>query len=123
MNVVDDVEDILRLFKETGRQFGAGNFEAALDFYAQDAVLMLPGAPAIHGNEAIRAELERTFAAARVTVALEVTDIRVSRERDMAYAFGTATSNPGDIRTKWLAVLAPRSGRWRVVADMFNSAR
>jgi uncharacterized protein (TIGR02246 family) len=122
MKVVDDVEDILRLFIDTERQFAAGNFDAALDFYAKDAVLMLPGAPAIHGHEAIRAELERTFAAANVRVTLDVADIRVSRERDLAYAYGTALSTPGDLRTKWLAVLAPRSGQWRVVADMFNSA-
>ena len=83
---------------------------------------MLPGAPAIHGHEAIRAELERTFAAANVRVTLSITDIRISNGRDMAYAYGTAISTPGDLGTKWLAVLAPRSGQWRVVADMFNSA-
>ncbi len=122
MKAIDDVEEILRLFQDTGRKFAAGDFAAALDFYAKDAVLMLPGAPAIHGHEAIRAELERAFAAANVRVTLSIADIRISKGRDMAYAYGTAISSPGDLRTKWLAVLAPQSGQWRVVADMFNSS-
>src|SRR5688572_5018939 len=108
MTVVDDVEEILQLFKKTEQQLGAGNFDAAKSFYAKDAVLMVPGVGALHGNEAIRAELERVYASAKVRVSLDISDIRVSPERAMAYAYGTATSSPGNVRTQWLAVLSPQ---------------
>src|SRR6185436_9212593 len=83
---VDEAE-IRRLLHDTGQQFAAGNFDAARRFYAKDAVLMMPGAPPVRGNEAIQTMLEHAFGETRVKVTLEITDVRISVERDMAYVY------------------------------------
>lgn len=126
-----DEAAIRRLLQETDEQFGAGNFEAALRLYAPDAVLMAPGQPAVRGNQAIRAELERAFGATKLHVLLTVSEVHLSSASDMAYVFGTAelvaadaAAVPTDTQpTQWLAVFVKQpDGAWRVVADMFNSA-
>jgi uncharacterized protein (TIGR02246 family) len=126
----DDEQAIRDLLKETEQQFGAGNFSAARNFYAEDAVLMMPGAPAVHGVDAIQAELERALGQGGVRVTLDVDEVRVASGRDMAYVYGTARAVPTDpaaapapdLGTKWLTVFGRSDdGAWRVVADMFNS--
>jgi uncharacterized protein (TIGR02246 family) len=123
-----DEQEIRRLLHDTEKQFAAGNFDAALRFYSTDAVLMMPGKPPVRGNLAIRNNLARAFAEAKFSVVLEVAEVRVSRERDMAYVYGTAkavaVALPSEASTtNWLAVFVRQTdGSFRVVADMFNAA-
>jgi len=119
--LLPDEEAIRRLMHDTEQQFSAGNFDAARRFYAQDAVLMMPGAPPVRGNAAIQAVLEKVFGAASVKVTLEITAVNFSSGRDMAYVYGTGTADTH--KTNWLAVFGRQpDGSWRVVADIFNSA-
>lgn len=126
-----DEAAVRRLLREIDEHFGAGDFEAALRFYAPDAMLFAPGQPVVRGNEAIRAELERVFGPSKMRAVLTVLEVQLSQANDMAYVHGTAklvAAGPVEVpsgmgETKWLAVLVKQpDGTWRIAADIFNAA-
>lgn len=117
----DEDQDAIRaLFAALGDAIDAGDFDAAAASFADDAVLMLPGQPAIMGRPAIRAALMQGFGAGAPKTVVTVSKLEVAVSRDVAYARGTGITHLAPpVHSKWLAVLR-RNGRWRIVADIFN---
>ena len=101
------------------------DFDAVAALYAEDAVLLPPQEPAVHGRAAIRTW---TAAVPRVTrVVLEVDD--VDGRGDVAYMRGTfaMTLEPEgapalSVVGKYVEILKKQAdGSWRFAVDIFNS--
>jgi len=113
---------------ELAGAFARRDAGAALRCYAADAVLMLPGQPALTGREAIGKALERALADLHVSMEVHTTRIEIANSAELAYAFGTGlttvavTAGEGATRSssKWLAVFRKRDGVWEIVADAYN---
>jgi uncharacterized protein (TIGR02246 family) len=113
---------------ELARAFARRDPGAALRCYAADAVLMLPGQPALTGREAIGKALQRAFADPRITIEARTTRIEIANSAELAYAFGTGlttlagAAGEGATRSssKWLAVFRKSDGVWEIVADAYN---
>lgn len=119
------IQQSARAFAEAAR---AGDFDRLASMYAEDAVLMPPGAPTVHGRPAIREFLSSMPAFER----FELNPEDIEGRGDLAYVRGnflmTVLAVPGDTasavteRGKFLEVRERQSdGSWLLVVDIWNS--
>ena len=102
------------------------DFDALAAFYTEDAVLMPPHHPAVHGRAAIKAWM----AGFPHVTDFKLTIDRVDGRADLAYSRGAYTMTfrpegapaPINDRGKFIEVLRRQSnGDWLLEADTFNS--
>jgi ketosteroid isomerase-like protein len=125
--VSEDIRRIKSFDDFYARKFAEGDLRGLVEgFYAEEATLMSPGAPAAQGHDAIAGMLGALAAAGGKDLLLRTETVDVSG--DMAYSTGTysltiAPANAEEIRDegKFLVVFRRRDGDWRAVADMFNT--
>lgn len=98
-------------------------------FYAADAVLMPPNAPAVKGRAGIQAFLQGLMDAGVANFTLKTS--RIESAGDLAYGRGAYRfsmpgadgSMGGDAGKSIVIYRRQRDGSWKAVADMFNSDR
>ena len=107
--------------------YNAGDADGVAALYAEDGVVMAPGAPAVVGRAAIRdfiaSDIENSKAAGLAFKGDEVTDGAV--EGDMAWikgSFSLSDSSGTTVDTgKYLTVYRRTNGQWQIIRDMWNS--
>lgn len=108
-------------------QFNAGNADAVANLYAEDGVVLAPGAPAVVGRDAIRefikSDIEKTKAAGLTFKLGDVTGVGVSG--DLGWLTGTfsvtdASENAVDVG-KFVSVYRRTNGKWALIRDTWNS--
>jgi uncharacterized protein (TIGR02246 family) len=111
---------------ETAALTNDGAALAAL--YAEDAVVLPPGAPLMSGRAAIESGFAAMVALTPFTAIEIVTDgVDVSASGDLAYGYGTFTSTntvggqPFEDTGKWTSIHENRDGQWVTVLDIWNS--
>jgi uncharacterized protein (TIGR02246 family) len=109
------------------KAYAAGDVAGVAGLYADDAVFMPPGMPAVHGGAAIREYWSKDIpasAAAGVTIAF-VADTDVGVVGDLGWESGslTVTDKSGAVveHAKYLTVFRKTDSRWLMVRDIFNS--
>ncbi|HJQ39189.1 MAG TPA: DUF4440 domain-containing protein [Thermoanaerobaculia bacterium] len=99
----------------------AGNVEGFMAFYADDAVLMPPNAPAFNGAENVRKFWGGLLAAGTTDVNLTTDNVLVSG--DLAVERGHyELTKPFPDSGKYIVVWRKRGGKWQIVDDIFNSS-
>ena len=106
--------------------YNAGNADAVAALYADDALLMAPGARAVSGRSAIRefiaADIENTKAAGIVFEADPVTEGEASG--DTAWISGSWSVLDADGATvttgKYASIYKRGDGEWLIVRDIWN---
>ncbi len=106
----------------------AGDLEATLAFWTEDARVISPGQPPYVGHDAIRGMLNEAFATPGFSVTWHTTDVVVAPSGEVAYSFGTnafTVPNPdGGLDTlRGQAVVVWRKaadGRWRSAVDIWS---
>ena len=114
----------------TQLQFAAAflrrDFDALAALYTDDAVVMPPNEPAVHGRTAVKAWM----AAFPVVTDFTLSTSRIEGRADLAYVRGTYTmtlrpeggQTPVMVRGKYLEIRRRQSnGEWLLEADMFSS--
>ena len=106
--------------------YNAGDAGAVADLYWPDASLMAPGAPALVGNDAIRAQIAADIEGAKaagLSASNEHGPVTVAG--NIAWQEGTYRVTDGSGATvdagKYLSVLEKRDGSWRLLRDIYNS--
>jgi ketosteroid isomerase-like protein len=106
----------------------AQDTEAALAFWAEDAILQGAGSPQIQGHEAIRALYKSFFGSGRLKQFQGITShVEVSQAGDFAYEYGVnrfVFAGPnGDLLDvgKYLVIWKKIHGEWYAVALSFTS--
>ncbi len=98
------------------------NVEALVDgFYASDAQLLPPNAPAVAGQEDIRG-FWRVVADQIENITL--TSVKIDSSDELAYEIGRYTMRVGGAadRGKYVVIFRRQAdGGWKAVADMFSS--
>jgi len=104
----------------------AGNAAALAAFYADDAVLMPPNAPAFRGPEAIRQFWGGFLATGQI--GLDLTVDKVTQSGDLATEIGryeiTITPKgaaPIHDKGKYIVAWRRTGGTWKIFGDIFNS--
>lgn len=108
---------------------GSKQLEQVLSYYADDASSLWPNAPLATGKEAIRKAWAQLFDMPGLAMSWQTLRVEVSREGDLAYAQGTydlavndAKGNAVKDHGKFMDVFKKQAdGKWKAVADMFNS--
>ncbi len=113
--------------QEWFKAYAAGNIDALVALYADDAVVSNPGVPSSRGHDAIRVALQKDMADSRTQGAnlnpKATTEVGVSE--DMAWEWGSfaVTDKSGATvdNGKYLSVFVKRDGGWVILRDMWNS--
>ena len=122
-----DVEAIIDLDKKWVTAIATKDVDWIADLYAPAGRLMPPGAPASQGRAAIADAWTAMVETPGFSLTFEPAEVHVAGTGDLAYDLGTwkSASGPADARAedhgKYVVVWAKMQGRWRVVADIFNS--
>jgi ketosteroid isomerase-like protein len=105
----------------------AGNVDSLMSFYADDATVMAPNAPAAHGTAAIRAAFNGMMAMGKPT-AFTLTSDEVSANGPMAIERGHYSwtmmgpdNKPMTDNGKYLVHWHRIGGKWKIVQDMWSS--
>ncbi|MGP0075935.1 MAG: YybH family protein [Bryobacteraceae bacterium] len=118
--------------RETDAQWAktalANDLDGAVSYYTDDASMLPPNAPIATGKQAIRA-VWATMLSPDAAVSRQVTKADVARSGELAYVMGvyqiTAKNPQGkalEDRGKLVEVWKKQAdGKWKTVADIFNS--
>jgi len=107
----------------------AKDVEKFLSFYADDATVYPPVAPAMSGADARRKFWSEAFSLPEIQVKIATTKIEAARSGDMAYETGTFEESfkdpkgkPVSISGKYVVVWKKQAnGQWKAFADIFNT--
>jgi len=121
---------LMQLSRDWSDLIAAGDFEAALGVWAEDAVVLPPDMPAFEGKQAIRAFVEGAARIPGFGISWEPISVHVSSSGDMAYmiersvstandSLGNTVTTHGKVVTVWRK---DAGGSWKNVADIWNEA-
>jgi len=103
--------------------FGAKDIDALTAFYAEDAVLLPPDAPAIFGRDAISATMQEMFAAG---LGIELEDLEIKVAGNLGYKAGRYRTRGEDgsliDRGKYIEIWSKIDGNWVLHRDIWNSS-
>ena len=121
--VAVDKSDVAARAATWEKEYNAGNLAAVAALYATDGCRMPPNQEAVHGREAILAQLKAGKDRGLAKVKIVVTSAESSG--DMGYGTGTyevmgADSSHVD-HGKWMLVSKKVNGTWKTQCDIFNS--
>ena len=125
----DARSEILRLDAEWSRAAQRRDVDKVLYYWADDAVVLPPGSPAVVGKTAIRDFVVKSFQAPGFSISWKTTDVAVSEAGDLAYATGTnrvtfrgADGREVSVNGKAVTVWRRDGARWKCVVDVWNDA-
>ena len=105
------------------KEYNAGNLAAVQALYAGDGCRMPPNEEAVHGSEAILAQLKAGKDRGLAKVKIAVTTAESSG--DLGYGTGTYVITGADgshiDHGKWMLVSKKSNGVWKTQCDIFNS--
>jgi ketosteroid isomerase-like protein len=115
--------------QEWARVFGAKDLKRAVDFCADNASILGPGAPIVTGKQAIGHLFSEFFALPNFKISWHATKVEVARSGELGYSVGAyemSFKDPsGQIvneRGKYVTVWKRQANRhWKVIYDIFNS--
>jgi ketosteroid isomerase-like protein len=121
--VAADKSDIMALAAVWEKEYNANNLAAIQAMYAADGCRMPPNQEAVHGSEAILAQLKAGKDRGLAKVKLTVTTAESSG--DLSYGTGTYVITGADgshlDHGKWMLVRKKSGGTWKTQCDIFNS--
>jgi uncharacterized protein (TIGR02246 family) len=123
-----DEATIKDLDAQWSKTAGARDLDGTVSYYTDDASMLPPNAPIANGKAAIRTSWS-AFLVPGTAVSWEANKVEVSRSSDLAYTMGDYQSTMKDSKGKLVmdrgkyveAWKKQADGKWKVVADIFNS--
>jgi uncharacterized protein (TIGR02246 family) len=125
-----DVKAIKNIEIQWNQDYAAKDADKITAHYATDAVLMVPGMPAISGKDAIRASMQQMVADPALSLTFQATKVDVAKSGDLAYTQGSYSITVTDAATKkvtsghgsYVTVYRKLAdGTWRAVSDIATS--
>jgi uncharacterized protein (TIGR02246 family) len=125
-----DVRAIQNDDLQWNRDFAAQDADKLASHYADDAVLMVPGMPAVSGKDAIHTALKQMASDPALSLKFQASRVDVAKSGDLAYTQGSYTMTVTDPQTKQIIndhgsyVTTYRKqpdGTWKAVADIATS--
>src|ERR1051326_2005986 len=106
----------------------AGDLNAIVSFYSDDATLLSPNAPVVKGKDAIRKEWDGIMKGFGNTLHWQPTKAEAAKSGEIGYTIGTyegtftpPNGKPVHDKGKYLEVWKKQAdGKWKCVADMYS---
>ena len=129
VDVGAEVSELMRISREWSEVAAEGDIEATLAYWADDAVMMVPGLPPLRGKAAIREYVEAGAQVPGFSIRWEPLEAHVSASGDMGYVIErnqfTMQDSTGAVVTesnKTVTVWRRQAdGTWKNVIDMWNA--
>ncbi len=123
-----DESTIRDLDAQWSKTAAAKDLDGTISYYSDDATVLPPNAPLATGTQAIRA-VWAPMVTPDTSLSWQASKVEVARSGDLAYIVGTyqlsakdAQGNPVPDHGKFVEVWKKQAdGKWKVVADIFNS--
>ncbi len=123
-----EAEKLMQLSRAWSDAAVAGDLEALLSYWADDAVMMAPGQPAIRGKAAIRDFVMASGQSPGFQISWEPLEAHVAASGDLAYLIERnristldASGSPMTAHNKVVTVWERQpDGSWKNVVDMWN---
>ncbi len=121
-------EALMQISRDLSDLVATGDLDAVMDGWADDAVMMPPGLPAVEGKDAIRGYVEAAAQIPGFQISWEPVSVHVASDGDMAYMIernvtvvndsqGKPVTTYGKGVTVWRKDAA---GSWKNVVDVWN---
>lgn len=126
-----DVKAITDLETQANSDWAAKSADKIVNFYADDAVLMTPGAEPVKGRDAIKTTLNGMLADKALSLTFKSSKVDVAKSGDLGYTQGDyqmTMTNPAthkvmnDHGTYVTTFRKQADGSWRAVADIATSS-
>jgi uncharacterized protein (TIGR02246 family) len=126
-----DVKAITDTEVQANQAWAAKDADKVMAFYADDAILMTPGAEMVHGKDAIRDGLKQMLADPALSLTFQSSKVDVAKSGDLGYTAGTykltvtdpATHKPINDHGNYVTTFRKQAdGSWKAVADIASSA-
>lgn len=119
-----DEAEIRNLVEEWSAAAEARDAEKFASFYADDAVLMMEGAPDVSGIAGIREAIAGMMQDPNFALSFAADQVVVARSGDLAYETGTysltmsdAKKKPATVKGHYVDVWRKADGAWKVAVD------
>ena len=126
-----DVQAIKDIETQWNQAYAAKDADKIAGNYADDAVLITPGGPAISGKDAIKTAFKQMVSDPTMTLKFEASKVDTSSSGDMGYTQGSYTLTLTDPVSKQLindhgsyvtVYKKQADGSWKAVSDIASSA-
>ena len=122
-------EKLMQLSRDWSKSAATDSMEKTLSYWAEDAIVMSPGEPALKGKQAIRGMIEGTSKIPGFKISWEPLSVVVSKSGDMAYMIeqnqitvNDSLGNPITQYNKGVTIWRKEAdGSWKNVVDMWNA--
>jgi uncharacterized protein (TIGR02246 family) len=126
----DEAGRLMETSRAWSRAAASGDIDKTLSYWADDAMVLVPGQAPLRGKAAIRAYLERSFAIPGFRIGWEPLEAKVSADGGMGYLIErtkvTMNGPDGRPETEWLNGVTiwrrDADGAWKNVVDISNPA-
>ncbi|HSG58954.1 MAG TPA: DUF4440 domain-containing protein [Woeseiaceae bacterium] len=129
-NAEAEARALMELSRKWSATVGSGDLEAALDYWADDAIMLPPDLPTRSGKAAIRDHVMGAASIPGFRISWEPVSAHVSESGDMAYLIernvtemdgedGEKIVIHGKVVTIWRK---DANGEWKNVVDIWNTA-
>lgn len=124
----DEERRLLEISREWSRAAAGGDVDAIMNYWADDAVVMMAGLPTFTGKQAIRAYVTESYAIPGFAIRWTPLEAHVSASGDMGYiledtevTLPDAAGAPTTHRFRAVSIWRKDAGRgWRNVVDISN---
>ena len=124
-----DTQQLMQTSRDWSRAAASGNVDAIVDYWAEDAAVMMAGVPTFRGKRAIRAYVEQSLKTPGFHISWQPLEAHISKSGDMGYllerssvtmpgANGKLTTQQFRGVTIWTK---GADGQWRNVVDASNA--
>lgn len=125
----DEERRLIEISREWSRAAGTGDVDAVVNYWAEDAVVMMAGLPTFTGREAIRSYVAESYAIPGFAIRWEPLEAHVSASGDMGYilersevTIPDAAGTPVTQRFRAVSIWRKDPGQgWRNVVDISNA--
>ena len=122
-------EKLMQLSRDWSNSAATDSIEKTLSYWAEDAIVMSPGEPALKGKQAIRSMIEGTSKIPGFRISWEPLSVVISKSGDMAYMIeqnqitvNDPLGNPITQYNKAVTIWRKETdGSWKNVVDMWNA--
>ncbi len=131
IDTVAEGEKLMRVSRDWSNAAASGNIDSILSYWADEAMVMEPGYPALKGKKEIRNMLDEASKAPGFKISWEPQQAMISKGGDMGYlvertqvTVNDSLGNPHTQHYKAVTIWQKDAeGNWKNVVDIWNEAR
>ena len=127
VDTVREGEALMQISRDWSRSVSPDSIERIMSYWADNAVYMPPGQPALIGKDAIRQMVTESLKIPGFKISWEPQSVTISKSGDLAYlieksqmTMNDSLGNPKTEYYKGLTVWRKEKGTWKNVVEMVN---